>query len=327
MVFKSLKNPRSYSDEAWKVIVGRYLQQFLQFFFPQVAALIDWTVPFEILDKELQAITREAMVGKRIVDMLFKVRLKSGQDHILCLHIDIQGQYEAGFSERMYIYNYLVYNLYKLPVITLVVLADNRPKWRPTQYQSKVGDYVVTTFNFPIAKLLDWAGKEEELLAQSNPFAIVVAVHLMTQKTRRYPELRFDYKSTLTLRLYERGFSRDEIIDLYGFIDRIMRLPEPLEIQYNTLIKRHEEEIQVKIITSMERMGIQQGIQQGMQKGIQKGIQQGFRTGVQQGMQKGIQTGIYQEKLETAKRLLKTGFSVELIQQITNLPGEEIKGV
>ncbi len=301
-------NPPAHADEAWKDILHGYFQAFMQFFFPALADKIDWQAGFEVLDKELQAITTDAIIGKRLVDMLFKVRSIEGQDCVVLLHLDIQGAYEANFAERMYIYNYLVFNLRKLPVMTLVVLADNRPNWRPTQYQSEIWGRTITTFNFEMVKLLDWEGREAELLADANPFGIVVAVHLAAQKTQKNPEARFDNKAILTRQLYERGFGQDEIINLYRFMDLIMTLPENLKIRYNEVIDEIEKEKNVQILTSIEERGWQKGIQQGMQAS----------------QAEVWQTAERKAKLEAARKMLDAGSPIEFVKRITDLEDEDL---
>lgn len=44
----------------------------MAFFFPEAHRDIDWTRPFEMLDKELQQITPESEQGSRVVDKLVK---------------------------------------------------------------------------------------------------------------------------------------------------------------------------------------------------------------------------------------------------------------
>ena len=47
-------------DSPWKDALQRYLPQFLAFFFPALAADIDWVRGYEALDKEFQQIIRRA---------------------------------------------------------------------------------------------------------------------------------------------------------------------------------------------------------------------------------------------------------------------------
>ncbi|RUT01215.1 hypothetical protein DSM106972_067660 [Dulcicalothrix desertica PCC 7102] len=58
-------------DSPWKTILEKYFQQAMEFFFPKTAALIDWQVPHVFLDKELQAISYDAVQGKRFAELLW----------------------------------------------------------------------------------------------------------------------------------------------------------------------------------------------------------------------------------------------------------------
>ncbi len=204
----------------------------MRFFFPELAGKIDWTTGIEFKDKELEALTTESMTGKRIADMLVKVQSKEGDPLYVLAHTEIQGEQEMNFPLRLYTYHYRIYDRYQIPVVTLAILADARRNWRPTQYKVEIWGKTTTIFNFETVKLLDWEGREAELLEAANPFGVIVAAHLAAQKTQKDPAARFDYKVAFTRKLYERGFSRDDIITLYQFlaVDKksfVRRLKEP----------------------------------------------------------------------------------------------------
>ena len=86
-----------------------------------VADAIDWSTPYDVMDKELQAITKDAMVGKQFVDKLIKVKSKQGREHFVLVHLEVQGKPQTAFALRLYQYNYRVFDRYHLPVITLSV--------------------------------------------------------------------------------------------------------------------------------------------------------------------------------------------------------------
>lgn len=89
-------------DSPWKDLLDRWHQRFLEFFFPVAAADIDWSRGYEFLDKELQKVTRRAMVGRRHVDKLIKVWRRSGQETWVLIHTEVQGNRETGFARRLY---------------------------------------------------------------------------------------------------------------------------------------------------------------------------------------------------------------------------------
>ncbi len=103
-------NDRADLDSPWKEVLEAYFPQAMQFFFPQVAALIDWEYPYEFLDKEFNQIAREAEIGKRYADKLVKVRRIEGEELWLLLHVEIQAQPEKKFPERMFTYNFRIFD-------------------------------------------------------------------------------------------------------------------------------------------------------------------------------------------------------------------------
>ncbi len=77
-------------------------------------------------------------------------------------------------------------------------------------------------------------------------------------------------------RLYEKGYEREDVINLFGFIDWVMSLPEELEQQFWQEVIQYEEERRMPYITSVERIGIQKGIRQGLLEGIKLGLRLKF---------------------------------------------------
>jgi hypothetical protein len=170
-------------DTPWKQILEGYFPQFMAFFFPEAYSAIDWRKGFDFLDSELQQVTLEAETGKRIVDKLVKVYLRNGQEKWLLLHIEIQNQKEAEFSERVYIYSTRLFDKFRQAVASFAVLGDTDKNWRPQSFhQEALGSR--HDFSFQIAKLVDYKQQAAELAASDNPFAVVVQAHLVAQATK-----------------------------------------------------------------------------------------------------------------------------------------------
>jgi hypothetical protein len=183
-------------DSPWKEALHRYLEWFLAFFFPHIHADIDWSRGYDALDKEFQQISRRAKVGKQFGDMLFKVWLKDGGECWLFIHIEVQGSYEKEFPRRMFDYNTAVYKLYNREAVSLAVLCDERPGWRPSTFAyGRWGSR--TEITFPVVKLLDYGRDLGALETNENPFAVVVLAHLQAQATRGDPAQRRAWKFRL----------------------------------------------------------------------------------------------------------------------------------
>ncbi len=159
---------------------------------------------------------------------------------------------------------------YNSIVESLVVFGDDNPNWRPNQYSIQ-GIGITKTFTFPFVKLLDYVQRWSELEASRNPFATVVMVHLRTLETTNDRVARKVYKLALIKRLYEQGFSRVDIINLYNLIDWMMTLSKDLEREFQQELKQYEEEKKMPYITSIERAGQLEGELIGEQRGELKG--------------------------------------------------------
>ncbi len=260
-------NEQADYDSPWKDILDLFFEDAVAFFFPSAHAQIDWARGYEFLDKELQKITADAALGRRAVDKLVKVWLKSGQELCVLLHLEVQSQRETDFATRVYVYHFRIFDRFNAPVATFVILADEEQNWRPAEYQTALLGTKLQ-FEFSTAKLLDYADRWDELEQSRNPFAVVVQAHLTALRTRNNPQDRLQSKWQLTRRLYERGFSKREVIGLYRFLDWVINLPTDLAAEYDNQLTAYEEEQKMKYVTSIERRGIEKGTQQGLKLGV-----------------------------------------------------------
>src|SRR5262249_1923688 len=150
------------------------------------------------------------------------------QECWLLIHVEVQVWKEEDFPKRMHVYNYRIFDRYDKEVISLAILADDDPDWRPDRYGYGRGG-LRTGAEVRIAKLRDYAPHAEALEANPTPFATVVLAHLKTMETRRAPADRQAWKVRLVKGLYERGLSPDVVRGLYNFIEWIMELPAGLD--------------------------------------------------------------------------------------------------
>jgi hypothetical protein len=79
-----------------------------------------------------------------------------------------------------------------------------------------------------------------------------------------------NWKLNLAKRLYRQGFGRQDIIELFRFIDWVMVLPECLENRFSEQLMKYEEEKKMPYVTSIEKIGIRKGIQEGIHLSIRK---------------------------------------------------------
>ncbi|MGM3306719.1 hypothetical protein ACSQ6I_12230 [Anabaena sp. WFMT] len=80
----------------------------------------------------------------RLVDKVAKVWLLNGEEAWVLIHVEVQAQYDSAFTERMYTYNYRLFDRHQKRVISLAVLADEEPNWRPDSYNYQLGGFRVS---------------------------------------------------------------------------------------------------------------------------------------------------------------------------------------
>jgi len=254
-------------DSPWKEALELYFPEFLALCFPEAHREIDWARGYEFLDKELQQVVRDAESGRRLADKLVKVWLTAGEETWLLVHIEVQGQAEAEFAQRMYTYHYRLFDRYAREVVSLAVLGDTSPTWRPTGFTyGRWGCRLA--FEFPVLKLWDYRARWAQLEASANPFATVLMAHLKAQETAGAAEQRKVWKWALVRRLYERGYARQDILNLFRFIDWLLALPAELEQTLWQAMQEYEEANRMTYVTSVERFGIEKGLRQGQQLGL-----------------------------------------------------------
>ncbi|MEZ4730475.1 MAG: DUF4351 domain-containing protein [Caldilineaceae bacterium] len=254
-------------DSPWKNALETYFEEFIALFFPDAHADIDWSKPIEFLDKELQQVAIEAETGRRYADKLAKVWKKSGEVGWVLAHVEVQGQPEDIFNRRVYTYNHRLFDRDNLLVASFAVLTDDNDSWRPGQFSYELWGCKIN-FEFPTVKLADYRNRWVELEASDNPFAIVVMAHLKTRETQYDAEHRQFWKFRIIRHLYDRGYGRQHILNLFHFIDWMMRLPDDLEKAWIAQVEQMEAERHMDYVTSVERFALDKGREEGRETAI-----------------------------------------------------------
>jgi hypothetical protein len=259
----------SEQDSPWKEALERYLPSLLALYFPIAHAAIDWTRGYEWLNTELRQVVRDAELGGRLADVLVKVWRHDGEERWLLIHIEVQGWPETDFAHRMFVYHYRIFDRYNRQVVSLAVLADDRPNWRPDRFAYDLWGCGLD-FHFPVVKLLDFVGREAILEASDNPFALITRAHLATMQTRQDPATRHAGKIRLIRELYERGMSRDDVLQLFRIIDWMMELPELLERLFKQEAEQIEQERHMPYVTSVERLAQREARQEMLIRALER---------------------------------------------------------
>lgn len=313
----SYKTIRKKNDIGWKIVLEAFLADFMHFLFPPLAELIDWKKPPETLDTELHAISKEARQGSRIVDKLFKVYLRNGKEQWILIHIEVQGKKDPTLPERMFVSSYRIYDRYRQALFSCAILTDNDSQWCPDHFEVNLAGTSLS-IKYHVIKLINFQTRIKELENSNNCFAQVILVQLTALKLRNKSDNeKFNIKIALTRKLYKKGFSKNQIINLYYFIDWLITLPQSFEIEYRKECVNLDKEENMAYISGIEYLGMQAGFKIGVEKGWQEGKQLGLKTGNKLGLKIGRELGIKEGKQLGIKEGLHEGESVLLIRQLT----------
>ncbi|MBU0567488.1 hypothetical protein KJ693_03945 [bacterium] len=124
------------------------------------------------IDKELPLLTREA-------DCLAKVAERDGKEFIL--HIDFQAEYRHNIPDRMLGYTYRVYEKYKLPVYSVLIVLKKTGVEIRTKTQIKVRDLKSLRHEYKVIKL--WEVEAEKILEKKITGLYPLLPLMKTDKT------------------------------------------------------------------------------------------------------------------------------------------------
>jgi hypothetical protein len=194
-------------DSPWKELLECFFDLVVELFFPKLHGEIDWSQGYESQETELRKILPEAAVGKRTADALIRdfshpSREAGGGHDPRYVHVEVQCQPQEDFPNRIDDYN----SLFKLklghPVVSILILGDNDPKWKPDRYLFRCGEFEKRV-SFPTVKLLKYRRRQCELEEHANPVALLVLAHLLALDTQVEDQARAE--GTLRLLPTARG--------------------------------------------------------------------------------------------------------------------------
>jgi hypothetical protein len=272
-VLDDVKSIRSFADITWKEALKLYFKEFMDLCWQEAYLEIDWNKEPEFLEQELQAIM-QLEDGSRVTDRLVKVWHCDGRERFILIHLEVQGQKEEDFSERMMIYRYRIFDRYRTNIASMAILSDNNKNWRPTLYYTEQWGSSLQ-LSFPILKILDYKAQKQSLLENKNPFALVILAQLGAIETAKNKDKRLDFKIFLTRKLFERGWDKNKILTFYRFLDGLLILPKSLKLLYHQEVVKIEEEKKVSFMTTAESIGHERGLAQGLEQGREQGRVEG----------------------------------------------------
>lgn len=145
------------------------------------------------------------------------------------------------------------------------------------------------------------------------------------------------HRSMAALTLLQKHIHRRELAEL---LDRlvVILLAEPLSEQQlvaliNYMLQAGETSDAHRFVQELAQRVPQHEdklmtiAQQLKQEGIARGIEQGIAQGIEQGIEKGIEKGRTEAKLAVARKMLRNGFSPDIVMEMTGLSAAELASI
>jgi hypothetical protein len=315
---KSRKSQRVDYDSPWKDIIETLFEDFLKFFFPEIRNDIDFSKKPLFISKELRKFFKDSKVGKRFADVLVKVYLLDGSTQCIFIHVEVQGTPDEKLPERVYVYNYRIYDYHRESneeVVSLLILADEDENFRPDEYYVKRWSFE-HRMKIPMVKIIDFSDKIQELEKSDNPMSMIVLAQLKSFAAKKADTSRkYDIKFNLYRECYRKGYNKNQIIALVSFIDWVINLPDKYQEKLNQELTKLEEDSPMPYVTNIERVAKKYAKREGKREGIREGKREGKREGIKE------------QALNTARKMLEDNLPIEAISKYTGLPKKDINAL
>ena len=228
---KKLKIPY---DKLWKIAVTENAPDFIAMFMPELQEQIDYNVEFKFLEQELQSVSVNKTM--KSADKLICVTLKSGLEKWVYIHVEFETSPRGNwFCERMFDYYFRIREQYGKEITAIVIYTGSYvPKIYDFYEYEAFGTTLTYRFNAYIIK----EQSEADLIANQNPFAIVVLANLYVLQSKNDDLKRLTLKEQIYKIAKERNYSNDKVESLILFLSELIKLPFDLETKFTEYISK-----------------------------------------------------------------------------------------
>ena len=265
-------------DAFWKEALDLFLPEAIALFLPDLHAAIDWERGYRSLDGELLPDETDDATGRRYPDRVYEVHLKTGETVALLIHFEVQSRPEAGFALRMFVYRVRLFLKYRHPIVSIAILADRDPGFRPTEYRDQAFGNDLR-FRYHTIKLRDFLARIEELEDLENVFGFVVTLRLVDLLDLTDEE-RYRRKRALLRKLVTKQVGRERLLALTRLLAGSIMLPQNLKARFRDDIRKVATENDMPFMTPYEIDALEKGRAEGRTEGRTEGLVQAKRDDI-----------------------------------------------
>ena len=310
-------------DTHWKELIEKLFWSALAFFLPKINAIADRSKGVEFLDKELHKLIADKFKGGTTrKDKLAKIFLKNGKQHYILIHFEVQAKFEKSFLRRMFVYFYRIFDKREENITALAIYTgDSVPEGCDRFEYEFMGTKVVYQFNTFLVSKAD----EGLLIEDDSPMALAILAAKYLNDTKNNKELRYRYKLKLIELARKKGWTKEELVALLQFIDLMIILPEPLEIEFkeelltkydnmSTSTTTHRSEIAEFFSRKYDEM--EEALKQQIKQEVEQEVEQDVRQKVEQEVRQEVEQQIKQEVRQEVEQQIKQEVEQEVRQEV-----------
>lgn len=258
------------TDQLFKELLRAFFREFLELFYPEVAAELDFSAPVTFLDKEMFTDFPDGSL--READTLAEVRTVSGEPELVLFHVEVQAKRSRDFSYRMWEYFSLIRLRHGKRVFPVVIyLAPGAGGLTFEEYEDTLFGRRVNRFRYDVVGLPDLPADDYRERAD-NPLAPALGAAMQPSAAGR---LRQKYDALL--RTARSPVDDARRLLLATVVEAFLPLRGREATDFEALITQSGAQEVRQMISVYEQRGIEKGLQQGMQQGMQQGILRGRR--------------------------------------------------
>jgi hypothetical protein len=248
------------SDQLFKTILEGMLQDFLELFFPEAAARLDFET-LRLLGKEVFANVPEGEV--READVVAQIETLDKKPELVLIHVEVQAEHRRDFARRMFQYYSILRLHYRLPVFPIVVHLRGGMSSRLAEYREELFGQELLFFRYHSVALARLAAEE---YVGTSPLGAALAALMERRTSRDRAQLRL----SMLQRVLESEFDEAMKYLLVNVVETYFELSGEDAERYRRLVSRKENRaVQEVELTWADKL---------MEKGREAGVLQGKRT-------------------------------------------------
>jgi predicted transposase YdaD len=281
-------------DQLFKTILEGMLRDFLELFFPEAAARLDFET-LRFVGKEVFANVPDGEV--RQADVVARLETRDGEPEIVLVHVEVQAEPKSDFPRRMFQYYALLRLHYGLPVFPIALYLRSGPRSKVAEYREALFGQELLLFRYHSLALARLPAEE---YVGTSPLGAALSSLMSREKARDRARLRVSMLERVV------GSELDEALKylLVNVIETYFVLSGEDAERYRRLLSRKEfRAVQEVELTWADKL-------------MEKGREEGREQGREEGWEKGREKGVIEGKRKTLLRLLAARYG-ELPKEVT----------